>query len=811
MSLGVCIPDLIEQGKIPKGKGAQALRRYQELLNMFDQQMGGAAAEAMATRQVLKQLESEALLKRQRTLLQVDAQQRAAVAMNSFDGGRADGAPIDPRAAIALFDRDGRARYMNVAGLAQVVRGAAHAMMDMVLSDHSRNLIGQVRSRAQLADIVRELFGHDTGNLAAKEMADAWIRTAEMLRQRFNAAGGDIGKMERWGLPQSHDSRAVRAAGFEAWRAAIIDRLDWGRMIDRDTGLPFTADGRERLLQRIFETIRSDGWNKREAGSMGQGAMASRHDESRFLIFRNADDWMAYQEAFGGGTAFDAMMGHIDAMSREIAAMEILGPNPNATVKWLKDSISRSAALDKAPNSKAVDRAAAAEKQIDRLWDELTGASQRPEHRGLALGFSALRSWQTSAKLGSAMLSAVSDMAFQFSTRRYNGLPQAGMIRDYVRLFRPGSREDQKLAVRLGLIAEEWSQRSSAQGRYLNEELTGEVSRRLAEGVLRVSGLSRWTQAGRWAFGMEFLGHITDESVKPFDRLDAPFRRALERHGIDAAGWDAIRATPLEMDRGVPWLKPANVEDRALGDRMMAMILQETDFAVPMADLRTRALINSVAPRGNPVGEIARSALLFKSFGISMLIKQSQRIMEQSAGNAGRYAAGLVIGTTLMGGLALQLKALAGGKDPRPMDDPEFWGAAALQGGGFGIFGDFLQSAENRFGGTLAVTLGGPVVQDLGDAVSIPLSKKPAWSAAKLAKQNLPGQSLWYAKLGFDRLVADQIQEEIDPDYRASWRRMERRAREQRTEYYWAPGDDLNEARAPDLTAAFGEDGASPP
>jgi hypothetical protein len=804
VSAGVCIPDLIEQGKIPKGKGRAALARYQQLLNIYDQQMGGAAAEALATQNVLKALENEALLKKRRTLLQVKAQQTAAAAMDGFNGGRKPGAPVDPRAGVALFDRDGRASYSNVEGRRQAIRGRAHAMMDQILSDHSRNLIGHVRNRAQLGDIVRELFGQDSGNLAAKEMADAWSQTAEMLRQRFNAAGGDIGKMEKWGLPQSHDSRAVRRAGFDAWRASIADRLDRARMIDRDTGQPFTDQRFEQLLQDTFDTIRSEGWNKREPGSAGQGSMANRHGDPRFLIFKGADEWAAYQAEFGAGTAFDAMMGHIDGMSREIAAMEILGPNPNATVQWVKDSITKSAALDATPNSKASDKAHAGTRQIDRLWDEITGASQRPENRALALGFSALRSWQTAAKLGSATLSAVTDLAFQFSTRRYNGLPAASMIRDYAKLLRPGSREDQKLAVRLGLIAEEWGQRSSAQGRYLNEELTGETSRRLAEGVLRASGLSRWTQAGRWAFGMEFMGHITDQSVKAFDKLDAPFRTALERNGIDAAAWDKIRATPLEMDRGVPWLKPQNVEDHALGDRLLEMILAETDFAVPTADLRTRAMINSVAPRGTLIGEISRSALLFKSFGISMLIKQGQRIMEQSAGNAARYAAGLVIGTTLMGAMAAQLKLLSSGKDPRPMDDPAFWGAATLQGGGFGIFGDFLSSTQNRFGGGLSQTLAGPLAQDIQGVADIATSKRPAWQATRLARQELPGGSLWYAKLAFDRLVTDQIQEEIDPSYRSAWRRMEKRAREQRTQYFWAPGDAAPD-RAPHLSAITGE------
>ncbi|MEV4934425.1 hypothetical protein [Sphingobium sp. LSP13-1-1.1] len=829
MSAGVCIPDLIEQGKIPKGKGAAALTRYQQLLNVYDQQMGGAAAEALATSEVLKVLENEALLKKRRTLLQVKAQQTAAASLNSFAGGRKPGAPIDPRAGVALFDRDGRASYSNVEGRRQAVRGRAHAMMDQILSDHSRNLIGHVRNRAQLGDIVRELFGQDSGNLAAKEMADAWSRTAEMLRQRFNAAGGDIGRMEKWGLPQSHDSRAVRRAGFDAWRASIEPRLDRARMIDRDTGQPFVGEAWDAMLRDVFDTIRSEGWNKREAGSAGRGSMASRHGDPRFLIFKGADEWQAYQADFGGGaTAFDAMMGHIDGMSQEIAAMEILGPNPNATVQWVKDTIEKSAQLDSTPDSKAVDKAHKGAKQIDRLWDELTGASHRPESRGLSLFFSSIRSIQTAAKLGSASLSAVTDLAFQFSTRRYNGLPAAAMIRDYVKLMRPGSRADQRLAVRLGLIAEEWGQRAAAQGRYLNEELTAEWSRRLAEGVLRASGLSRWTQAGRWAFGMEFMGHITDESVKAFDKLDAPFRGVLERNGIDAAVWDKIRSTPLEMDRGVPWLKPSNVEDRELGDRLLEMILSETNYAVPTPDLKTRAMMSRFAPRGTLWGELMRtSPLLFKSFGISMLLMQQQRLMEQSAGNAMRYAGGLVIGTTLMGALAMQLKAIASGKDPMPMTDSplptreqlddvsqlkrpkltegqKFWGAALAQGGGFGIMGDFLSSTQNRFGGGLAGSVAGPLAQDLQAAADVANSKNPGWKAVRLARQELPGGSLWYAKLAFDRLVTDQIQEEIDPSYRSAWRRMEKRAREQRTQYFWAPGETAPD-HAPDLTAIAGE------
>lgn len=812
MSLGACIPGLIDQGKIPPELGAEAGALFEDLRQDFRRQFGDQAADAMASDATLKALKGQAARRRLLAARAIETRKRMDLDMMGFGGGAGGGGPIDPRAGPAFFDGSDRARYANVEGRRRAVRARAHAKLDRVLADHSANLLGQVRGKAQLGDIVRELFGQDSGNLAARELADAWSQTAEMLRQRFNAAGGDVGKLERWGLPQSHDARAVRAAGFEAWRAEILPRLDRAAMIDRRTGLPFSDGALELALKDAFETIRSDGWTGREPGSLGQSALANRRTDPRFFVFKSAEDWIGYAEAFGQGNAFDAMMGHIDGMARDIALLEILGPNPRATVEWLKGRIEQSAALDLAPDSKAKDRAFAAGRKIDRLYNEITGASLRPENRALALGFSAVRSWQVAVKFGKAFLSAVSDPAFQLITRKFNGLPAAGMLVDYVKLFRPGSLEDQMMAVRRGLIAEEWSNRTASQNRFMGEELTGEVSRRLAEGVLRLSGLQRWTQSGRWAFGMEFLATLTEARGKGFAELERPLREAMERHGLTAADWDAIRAAPTVNERGADWIDPPSLP-REVGDKLLEMIHRETDFAVPVPDLTTRATINSVAPRGTLHGEIIKSAFLGKSFGISVLMMHGGRAVAMAGPNAARYATALVIATTLAGAASIWLKDLAAGRDPRAANDlpfvddktgeaefsPGFWGQAMLQGGGFGIFGDFLRSSTSRAGGGIAATLAGPLVNDVQAVGSIAGSSNPRGAALKELRSQLPGGNLWYLQLGLDRMLGDQLQEQIDPDYRKSWRRMDRWAREQGSQFWWAPGD-AEPDRAPDLS-----------
>lgn len=799
MSISVCVQGLVAEGKIPQGQAAEADRLYAIHLRDLSQQMGMMPAAALASERTIAAMKAQLIRKKMLAAATIGAQQRILTDLGKYGGGGSG--PIDPRAGAALFDHDPRAPYSNIEARRMVVRGQAQAHMDKVMADHSANLLGRVRNPAQLADLVREAFGEDSGNAMARELAGAWNDAAELLRQRFNAAGGDIGKLEKWGLPQSHDWRRVRAAGFEAWREAIVPRLDRAKMIDRETGRPFGDAKLDEVLGEVFDTIRSNGIADVTPGASGKGALANRRGDARFLVFRSADAWLGYADQFGSGNAYDAMMGHIDGMARDIAAMEILGPNPAHTVGWLKDTLVKAAAVDRSPDSKGVGKAKAAGERIDELWGEYSGAHSDPRNETLALVFSSIRTLQTAAKLGGAYLSSFSDFATMRSRAAFDGLPTARVMGRYAKLFAPGSLEDQQLAVRRGLIAREWSSRTAAQSRYIGEELTGEIPRRLAEGTLRLSLLSRHDQALRWAFGMEALATFTEQRGKALGQLDQSLRGMLERHGIGEAEWEKLRTAPVASDRGADWISPHASGDRALGDRFLEMILSETDLAVPIADLGIRATLNSKLERGTWIGEIGRSALLFKSFGISLMLRQAREIMAMRPGQAAGYATGLFIGTTLMGALSLQLKDLAAGRDPRDMTSPEFWGAAALQGGGFGIFGDFLKSASNRLGNGISTTLAGPLAQDVDNLIAIARARNPQGKALKTVRSLLPGGTIWYARTAFDRMVTDQIQQAIDPDYRKSWNRIDKYAREQGTEYYWRPGDQAPE-RAPDFSNA---------
>ncbi len=731
---------------------------------------------------------------------------------------------------MALLDRDDLATYSNVEARRKRLLGGFHSRMTDVLATFRADLVGRTRQKALLRNVVREIFGENTGSAAARELAQAWASASEFARLRFNAAGGRIPKRADWGLPQIHDPVAVRGVSFEEWRNFVLPRLDPARMIDEATGRPFTSARIEVALREAYEAIRTDGFSKRTPSSVPAGRMvASRHTDHRFLVFSGPDAWMEYQSRFGATDPFSTMLGHLDQMAREIAMMEVLGPNPHGQMRFLASMLEKDAALRDAAEGgeRHADRARRAIKKSSDMFFMITGSVNAPVHGFLARNFAGLRNFLMSTQLGAAALSAITDIGFQRLAAKHAGIPQARVLARAVSLMTPGVTEDQKLAVRLGLIAEGWSSHSLALARYVGEVQSGEISRRLADFTLRVSLLSPWTQAGRWAFGMEFMGHLADMTGRRWDALPEATRNSLRRYGFNPGDWDVIRATELYEHRGAAFLRPDDIAERGdiaparadhLATRLLEMIQTETEFAVPSTSLRGRATLLSDVRPGTFAGEVLRSAAMYKSFSISLVMTHMARAAQQaSLAKKGKYAAELLITTTMLGALALQMKEIAKGRDPRDMfgdDAAKFWGAAMIQGGGLGIFGDFLFSDVNRFDRGLGETIAGPVfgfAQDVrrlsvGNTFQVASADdtNAGREAVNFLRRYTPAGSIWYARLAYERLVLDRLQEMADPRAARSWRATEQRwRRETGQRFWWRPGRG-SPSRAPDFESAIG-------
>jgi hypothetical protein len=145
----------------------------------------------------------------------------------------------------------------------------------------------------------------------------------------------------------------------------------------------------------------------------------------------------------------------------------------------------------------------------------------------------------------------------------------------------------------------------------------------------------------------------------------------------------------------------------------------------------------------------------------------------------------LVGGSALFGYIAMSAKDILKGKSTRDPINVNTFFAAMLQGGGLGIYTDFLFGNIKNSTSALA-TIAGPgpteavrVLSALNYAI-----RGEGGKAGKQAyysiKENIPFLNLFYIKTVFDYLIGYQMMETLSP---GSLRRMEKRMKESGQEF----------------------------
>jgi len=825
MSLLECIENAKKENVIDETRAAELKDQYNRLYSQYKTEMSEAEAARRAGKETFETAEYAAAEKKRRIALSRAVQRERLKEMED------NNLKYKSEALVRLVERDGSGQwsYSSLEGRREAIRGRAHAKMDNVLAELKRGIFGNERraAREMGADMAEEVFGKkNTGNAVAKELAQAWKETSEFLRKAFNRAGGSIPKRADWGMPQSHDVVKIGKAGEDEWINYIKDHLDWNKMIDESTGKKFSPAEHRKVLEGVYDSIKTEGFSKvgRDSTLMNK-SLARRRQDHRFLVFKDTDSWLEYQKKFGRGDTFTIMMDHIDSMSRDIAMLELLGPNPNATIRYLKtqaEAIARTADKKigggKKPNENAFKKH---EGTFDGMYGIYTGTALASDREWLSNGFAGLGNLLNSALLGSTSLLAIlGDMGTARVVSRIAGLPQSKMMGRMLGTMVAGKATKREF-IRAGLIAEGWSAVAFGQSRYIGDVMGPNITRRISDFTMNASLLSPWTQASRWAVGMEYMGFFADNIGKKFDELSSKNQRLLRQYGVDAADWDKIRSTKLHKHKGATFLRPVDVFDidEKIGYKYMEMLQKQVDLSVPVASLESRELLTSGARRGTAVGEIVRSVGQFKNFPVTIMTNNLRQIRHLESSTMGRvgYGVEFMATATIFAAFSIQMRQFSQGRDPLAMFDEdgepnmEFWGSAFLAGGGMGIFGDFLFSNRNRFDRGLAETVAGPRIGFAGDVLDLTVGNVMqaiegedtdiGKEAVQFAQRYMPGVSTFYARLAMQRLIFDNLRKMADPDAGRNFRRLERKLRREKGQnYWWSPGESAPK-RTPDLSA----------
>ncbi|HFG6902533.1 TPA: hypothetical protein ACGIKV_003640 [Acinetobacter baumannii] len=748
----------------------------------------------------------------------------------ALDHGKLSSMEVIDRMVAAHGDMSGIQSIDSKArGIASIYRGE--------LVDFYTNIkggLGIFTDQELVQKIVRERFGENTGDALAKKISDKMGDVFETMRDRFNRNGGDIGKLDNWGLPQTHNLEKIAKAGKEAWVNKAESLIDTRQYV-HENGDYYSQQEIRSLLEYTYDTLSSDGANKIEVGRQATGGgtskVTNRHGESRVLHFKDAESWLEYQSEFGGMQFVDLVEAHINGLSKDIAMVENLGSNPKTALKILMD------AAAKKDWEKGIEenQTNSSRKRAQVMFDEFSGGNS-PQSQVLANLGLAYRSMNVASMLGGTTIASLADQATIAKNASVHNVSYRKAFGGLIEQLNPANKADRELAHSLGLATEEmlgsiarWSD-DGLTSTYGKSEKLARISSGVATQVMRVSFLNALTSASKVGFTkllMEKYGRLSRS--KAWNELDVQDRELLSNTGLDERAWQVFQLAEPVVDRKgnqlmsarsiyeIPDEKltafgdPKQVKDQ-VASQLQAHLLDEQGMAVIEAGLRERTWM-TVGAKGTITGEVFKGLMQFKSFSASFLMRQGSRAMAQEGlkGKAA-YAIPLMVSMTLLGGLVVQLREILNGNDPQTIydsNDPKkatsFFMRSLVAGGGLPVLGDILVAGTDTSGRDANSFVSGPPGSDFTALLGLTVGNLTQYNegkdtnfgneAFKFVKGKIPAQNLWYTKAAINRMVFDEMQDTIAPGYRE--KALRKAERQQDRERFW--GDDVNDIRAPDF------------
>lgn len=678
---------------------------------------------------------------------------------------------------------------------------------------------GLLHDQKSIDDFVRYLYDKDyNAPSQIKQAVKAWEETTEQMRNHANSAGAEIGKLDYAYLPQLHD--VVKMKDKDAWVSFVLQRIDRTRYVD-DAGAYIGDVEVAKMLDKAYDQIVTDGLAGRVAeGTVmtGKGGVRGRHDAHRAIHFKGADAHLDYAKQYGKGNLLQVMSSHVHGMTRDIATLEHFGSKPNSTFAQMLDIAKlHDGAIEKSVGFMGV--------RPTDIYDSLVSGTKTVDAAKAEI-WQSLRSIQSAAKLGGALLSSMTDTVSIVGSAWYNGMPArqiANIFKDAP--YAAGSKQYKAFAARQGIIADSVI---SSVNRWAEGEMGYNIASKMADLTFRVSLLNAWTDGLKNAFSVNLsftLGELTRKA--DWDGLQKADRYRLEKAGITPDIYNIWRKSELDQwDKHNAALSPKKIlelQDVPYSERIEAAsiltgyIQGQRDIAVNTSDIIHNGRMNKFA-KGDTSGEIARSVMQFKSYPASLLSRQIDMFGDiyHSRGKAPAimYAVSMITGLSVMGGVAIQAKQLAAGKDPREMDR-NFALNAVVQGGGLAFYGDILYTGltgnSSDTQKKVLSMVAGPLIGsglELG-AVGFEAVKRGATgedmkdTPAKVIKwlgSNIPvtPMDVWYTRTAFDRLFVDDLMEWASPGYFG--RQKGRIMKEYGQKFWWEPTD-LTPQRAPDYAS----------
>lgn len=673
-----------------------------------------------------------------------------------------------------------------------------------------------------------KLDGMTWQSIEAAKIISKWQESARMDQNR---AGAWIGKVPGYIVRQSHDILKIRAAGYESWRNTILPRLD-----------DVTFDGitdREQFLKNVYEGLASGihlsgdkpDWMN---GFKGSQNAAKRASQERVLHFKDGVSWHEYNQQFGSGSLREALFGGLNNAARSTGMMRVLGTNPQNMFKYLADTIAEDLRGTASPAAQA-DFASQVRRLNRTTMPQIDGSLNIPGSVGMANVSAGIRGWLRMSQLGGAVISSFNDVPISATEMRYQGqnFMESLLTAMKGRFSRYSGAEQKEILSSIGVYSDAMTQeiirRISG-----DDTLTGKMGR-AQQLFFKYNLMNFWTESGRNSNAMMITNWLAKNAEHTYAQLPEDLRRVLDLHGIGDPEWEIYRKMDMADAEGRQFMtssgirgvpddviasyvegKGLKVTERSIADardtlegQLRGYVLDRLNIAMSEPGERTQAFMKMGTIPGTVAGEAIRFAGQYKSFTASFMqnvlgrevfgrgytpagLGESKTTSLTNAllrNGKGAFvgAANLFVWATLFGYISMQSKLMLKGQTPRPADAKTFL-AAASQGGGLGILGDFMFGQVNRMVAGPVTSLMGPVASNADTLITLLQqttrgdAKSGDWY--RTALDNTPFLNVFWLRTAMNGLILNRIQDALDP---GSLERYQRRVEREQGNTFLIP------------------------
>jgi hypothetical protein len=527
--------------------------------------------------------------------------------------------------------------------------------------------------------------------------------------------------------------RIVKVDYKKSWREFIKEHLNLEGTFDGSSAMDLNGklDMAEVdvMLDRIYDNIVNGRSEIFTHSTVANDAEAIRRKSRMFFQWKNMQSYMTYQQKYGHGNYFSALMSDIEASANKVGMAEIMGGNPTSMFNAIKIEAFEAGTLKNLKSH-----------VLDNYYKQVSGESNVAVSPTMAAMGSNIRSYAGMARLGRLTIQSLGDtgnvitFATEFGadyykaysttlTNMFDKIPNAE--REYIaKLF--------KLNV---------DSHMGYMGKFIDAATTGDITKKVSSWYYKVIGSEAFDRGNKLSSMQIIASHLFEVSEKDFHQLSTATRDSLEKYGITANEWNVLKTKNNNKLFTID-----NVE--SLSELEIKELYEASNKFIPLHDYRnylfrkvysmfdvasedsilapnafSRAWMTLGTRSGTYLGEGMRFMTQFKGYPLRYLERYWRLFANADSATAKMiFATQMMVATIPMSILSHKLDYLSRGKSMPDITEMNYAEALsyslAITAPGIGVFAKILDP-QNQGKDLIAGLLGGPGLQTLSDFWSL--------------------------------------------------------------------------------------------